>query len=74
MDLQSLDLQSLSKHQVLALIGRWVVWQAIIIFGGMAVLRLTPGPVAAAIAAMLAYVAAVGIAMYLVEKRWRPRG
>ena len=58
----------------MAWLGRNAVWQAIMIFGGMAVLRLTPGPVAAAMVAMLAYVAAVGIAMYLVEKRWRSRG
>ena len=53
---------------------RQAVWCAMIVFGGMALLRLTPGPVAAAIAALLAFAAAVGIAMYLVEKRWPFRG
>ena len=51
-----------------------LVLQAILLFGGIAVIRLTPGPVAAVIAATVAYVSVVGIAMYLVEKRWPSRG
>ena len=46
----------------------------ILIVGGTAVLRLTPGPLAAAIAATVAYFAAASIAMYLVEKRWPLHG
>ncbi|MYE46125.1 MAG: hypothetical protein F4X25_05130 [Chloroflexi bacterium] len=46
---------------------------AIIIFGGGAVLRLTPGPEAARFGAMLAFVVAVGIAMYFIERRWPSR-
>ena len=69
-----MDRQPLSMRRSLIMLMRQAVWCAMIVFGGMALLRLTPGPVAAAIAALLAFAAAVGIAMYLVEKRWPFRG
>ena len=63
----------MSTHRSLAWLMRLVL-QAILLFGGIAVIRLTPGPVAAVIAATLAFVAVVVIAMYLAEKRWPSRG
>ena len=69
-----MDRQPSSMRRSLIMLMRQAVWSAMIVFGGMALLRLTPGPVAAAIAALLAFAAAVGIAMYLVEKRAASRG
>ena len=69
----AVDLETLSKRQILASIGSVVVLQAISIFGGLAVLRLTPGPVAAPIAATIAFVAVVGIAAYLIYVRGASR-
>ena len=63
----------MSTHRSLAWLMRLVL-QAILLFGGIAVIRLTPGPLAAVIAATLAFVAVVVIAMYLAEKRWPSRG
>ncbi len=63
----------MSTHRSLAWLVRLVL-QAILLFGGIAVIRLTPGPVAAVIAATLAFVAVVVIAMYVAEKRWPSRG
>ena len=68
-----MDRQPLTPRQELAWLARYAVYIALIIFGGGAVLRNTPAPVPVAIAAMLAYVAVVGIAMYLTEKRWPSR-
>ena len=53
---------------------RMVVFQVILMFGGMAVLRCLGGPGVHAFAAALAYMSVVGLAMYLVEKRWPFRG
>ena len=68
-----MDRQPLTPRRFLARLARNAVYSALIIFGGGAVLRSTPGPVPVAIAAMLAYVAVIGIAMYLTEKRWASR-
>lgn len=45
---------------------------ATIIFGGMTVLWLTPGPDAVAIVALLAYAAVIGIPAYFIARRWMP--
>ncbi len=46
----------------------------ILIVGGTVVVQCLGGPGVLAFAAMLAYVAVVGIAVYLVEKRWPLHG
>lgn len=53
---------------------RYAIYIAIIILGGSAVFRLTPGPGVAAFGALIAFQAAVGIAMYFIERRLAPRG
>ena len=58
--------RSLSIRLVL----RMVVWHVLIIFGGLTLLRVAPGPEMATIA----YLAAVGTVMYFVETRMVSRG
>ena len=53
---------------------RMLVRTAISILGGTVVVQCLGGPGVLAFAAMLAYVAVAGIAMYLVEKRWPLHG
>ena len=50
----------------LGLITRILAWQVLIIMGGLTVFLVTPGP---AIAVTLAYEAAIGVSMALVEVR-----
>ena len=47
-----------------------LVWNAIIIFGGLAVLRSAPGPTWAGVVLMFSFVAAMGIGMYLFGRRF----
>ena len=61
---------SLSRSLVL----RMLVWHVLIIFGGLILLRVAPGPAMATIAVTLAYLAAVGTVMYFVEMRVASRG
>lgn len=49
---------------------RYLAYNAIAVIGGLALLRLTPGPAAIAIAAGVAYVAAVWIAASFIDRRW----
>lgn len=51
-----------------------VGWHVLIIFGGLSLLRVAPGPAMATIAVTVAYLAAVGTAMYFVEVRVVSRG
>ena len=53
---------------------RSAVHSLILIVGGTVVVQCLGGPGLLAFAAMLAYVAVVGIAMYLIEKRAASRG
>ena len=57
-----------------SLVLRMVVWHVLIIFGGLTLLRVAPGPTMAVIAVTLAYLAAVGTVMYFVEVRVASRG
>lgn len=52
---------------------RFLVYNAIAIGGGIAVLRLMPGPAAIVIAAGVACVVAVWIAAYFIDRRWPSR-
>ena len=61
---------SLGRSLVLRMVG----WHVLIIFGGLSLLRVAPGPAMATIAVTVAYLAAVGTAMYFVEVRVVSRG
>ena len=53
---------------------RFLVYNAIAIGGGIAVIQLMPGPAAIVIAAAVACVVAVWVAAYYIDKRWPSRG
>ena len=69
-----MDRQQRSTRRLLGGGVRFLIYNAVAILGGIALIRLTPGPAAVAIAAGVACVVTVWIAAHLIDKRWPPHG